>query len=352
MTSINAGGAFYRVQAALDQNATRVADSMQRLATGKQNISPGDNAGTVALSTGLRAELASLQVGQRNATEALNALEMATTDIQTLSDLVIRLEELNSLGENALNSAIDRLAIKAEAKAIIEEFDDGHVAFRIAHEGRARRVQQRILMRLHRVLRALFLRRLFPLTEDLDGLDDHFGVFQQVVADDLFNGAAIGIAHGRLVLGLGRQAVEAEADQRGDGGRGEKSFDRQGRKAKRHVGSFPIGCAHNEPAAVGGQGMGGPGRGVADHISVNASDAGPKPAPRARTCPCFASRRGRSAPRRKRSAYGWSTARARPGRAEKSDRPLPATFCPGIPDRPGPCIGPGGRRWACPGCRA
>ena len=123
MTSINAGGAFYRVQQALDKNSLRVADSMQRLATGKQNISPGDNAGTVALSTGLRAELASLQVGQRNATEALNALEMVTTDIQTLADLVIRLEELNALGENALNSALDRLAIKAEAKAIIEEFD-------------------------------------------------------------------------------------------------------------------------------------------------------------------------------------------------------------------------------------
>ena len=123
MTSINAGGAFYRVQAALDKNSMRVADSMQRLATGKQNISPGDNAGTVALSTGLRAELASLQVGTRNATEALNALEMATNDIQILSDLVIRLEELNALGENALNSAVDVLAIKAEAKAIIEEFN-------------------------------------------------------------------------------------------------------------------------------------------------------------------------------------------------------------------------------------
>ena len=123
MTSINAGGAFYRVQAALDQNATRVADSMQRLATGKQNISPGDNAGTVALSTGLRAELATLQVGTRNATEVLNALEMVTNDIQILSDLVIRLEELNALGENALNSAIDRLALKAEATAIIQEFD-------------------------------------------------------------------------------------------------------------------------------------------------------------------------------------------------------------------------------------
>ena len=123
MTSINAGGAFYRVQAALDKNATRVADSMQRLATGKQNISPGDNAGTVALSTGLRAELATLQVGTRNATEVLNALEMVTNDIQILSDLVIRLEELNALGENALNSAVDRLALKAEATAIIQEFD-------------------------------------------------------------------------------------------------------------------------------------------------------------------------------------------------------------------------------------
>ena len=123
MTSINAGGAFYRVQAALDQNASRVADSMQRLATGKQNISPGDNAGTVALSTGLRAELATLQVGTRNAAEVLNALEMVTNDIQILSDLVIRLEELNALGENALNSAVDRLALKAEATAIIQEFD-------------------------------------------------------------------------------------------------------------------------------------------------------------------------------------------------------------------------------------
>ena len=123
MTSINAGGAFYRVQAALNKNSMRVADSMQRLATGKQNISPGDNAGTVALSTSLRAELASLQVGQRNATEALNALEMVTNDIQILSDLVIRLEELNALGENSLNSTIDVLAIKAEATAIIQEFD-------------------------------------------------------------------------------------------------------------------------------------------------------------------------------------------------------------------------------------
>ena len=42
MTTINAGGAFYRVQNSLDQNSSRVSDSMQRLASGKQNIAPGD----------------------------------------------------------------------------------------------------------------------------------------------------------------------------------------------------------------------------------------------------------------------------------------------------------------------
>ncbi len=42
MTSINAGGAFYRVQNSLNQNSEKVSMSMQRLASGKQNISPGD----------------------------------------------------------------------------------------------------------------------------------------------------------------------------------------------------------------------------------------------------------------------------------------------------------------------
>ena len=41
MTSINAGGAFYRVQNELNNNSDRVAVSMQRLASGLQNVAPG-----------------------------------------------------------------------------------------------------------------------------------------------------------------------------------------------------------------------------------------------------------------------------------------------------------------------
>ena len=122
MTTINAGGAFYRVQNSLDQNSSRVSDSMQRLASGKQNIAPGDRTASSAVAFGMKAELASLKVGIQNGTEALNAIEMITNDIAALNDMVVRLEELNALGENGFNSGADTAALEAEATKILTEF--------------------------------------------------------------------------------------------------------------------------------------------------------------------------------------------------------------------------------------
>ena len=122
MTTINAGGAFYRVQNSLDQNSSRVSDSMQRLASGKQNIAPGDRTASSAVAFGMKAELASLKVGIQNGTEALNAIEMITNDIAALNDMVVRLEELNALGENGFNSGADTAALAAEAAKILTEF--------------------------------------------------------------------------------------------------------------------------------------------------------------------------------------------------------------------------------------
>jgi flagellin len=123
MTSITAGGAFYRIQNALEANSREVSNSMQRLATGEQNISAGENVSTRAIALGIKGELASLKVGMQNGAEALNAIEMVTNDIKILNDIVIRMEELNALGENGLNSTTDVAAIKAEATALITEFD-------------------------------------------------------------------------------------------------------------------------------------------------------------------------------------------------------------------------------------
>ena len=122
MTSINGGGAFHRVQNLLDQNSSRVSDSMQRLASGKEVITPGDRLSQVAISNGIRSELATLKVGFQNGTEALQAISTANQDVMQLSDMVIRLEELNALGENELNTLEDKLAIGAEAAFILAEF--------------------------------------------------------------------------------------------------------------------------------------------------------------------------------------------------------------------------------------
>ena len=54
MTSINAGGAFYRVQNELSHNSERLSQNMQRLASGKQNIAPGDR--TASICCGVRHE--------------------------------------------------------------------------------------------------------------------------------------------------------------------------------------------------------------------------------------------------------------------------------------------------------
>ena len=122
MTSINAGGAFYRVQNSLNQNSEQVSKSMQRLASGRQNISPGDRTGSVAVAYGMKAELASLKVGMQNATEVLQVMEMANNDLGLLNDMIVRLEELNALGSNGLNSDEDKAAILAEASKIITEY--------------------------------------------------------------------------------------------------------------------------------------------------------------------------------------------------------------------------------------
>ena len=121
MTSINAGGAFYRVQNSLNQNSDEVSKSMQRLASGKQNIAPGDRTGSSAVAWGMKAEAASLKIGMQNGTEALQAVEMVNNDLQSLNEIVVRLEELHALGTNGFNTTEDIAALDGEATKLLTE---------------------------------------------------------------------------------------------------------------------------------------------------------------------------------------------------------------------------------------
>ena len=121
MTSINAGGAFYRVQNSLNQNSENVSKSMQRLASGQQNIAPGDRTASSAVAWGMKSEAASLKIGIQNGTEAMQAVEMLNNDIQAMNDIVVRLEELHALGTNGFNTTTDTAALTAEANTLLTE---------------------------------------------------------------------------------------------------------------------------------------------------------------------------------------------------------------------------------------
>jgi flagellin len=62
-----------------------------------------------------------LKVGLKNGTEALQAVEMLNNDVSQLNDIVVRLEELATLGTNGFMTTEDRSAIDAEADALLAE---------------------------------------------------------------------------------------------------------------------------------------------------------------------------------------------------------------------------------------
>ena len=135
MTSINAGGAFYRVQNSLNQNSEDVSKNMQRLASGRQNIAPGDRTASSAVARGMKAEAASLKIGIQNGTEAMQAVEMLSNDIQAMNGIVVRLEELYALSTNGFNTATDKAALEAEADTLLIEI--GRIASDAKWKGNA-----------------------------------------------------------------------------------------------------------------------------------------------------------------------------------------------------------------------
>ena len=133
MTTINAGSSFHRIQNALDTSQRNVSDSMLRLATGRQAVAAGDNTANQLIGQAAKIEVATLKTTISVASEALNAVEMATNDVASLSAIVERLSQLNTLGANEFNTAADTAAILSEATALMADFES--IQDRSAYKG-------------------------------------------------------------------------------------------------------------------------------------------------------------------------------------------------------------------------
>jgi flagellin len=122
MTTISAGSAFYKVQAALDDNSNKVAKSMERLATGRRGVTAGDRPASTVIAGNTKNNLASIKIGIQNLSEAMQVIEVLNNDIKSLQAIMTRVQELNTLGENGLNSAADIVNIELEADDLVLEF--------------------------------------------------------------------------------------------------------------------------------------------------------------------------------------------------------------------------------------
>jgi flagellin len=122
MANIGATAALYKIETILTKANNEVSKSMERLATGKQNASPGDRASYQAMADTFRLDFVGTKAGIKGATVVKGYLETAMRTLDSASALLSRLNELAVLGANETNTSADASAIDMEAEKLGDEF--------------------------------------------------------------------------------------------------------------------------------------------------------------------------------------------------------------------------------------
>ena len=112
-------------------NATRnlnsayanLANSIQRLSTGMRVNSAADDAAGLAIREGMRADIAALNQGIRNAQDAISMIQTAEGALAVIDEKLIRMKELAEQAATGTYTAEQRLIIHSEFAAMGLEID-------------------------------------------------------------------------------------------------------------------------------------------------------------------------------------------------------------------------------------
>jgi flagellin len=99
-----------------------LSKSLERLSSGYRINRAADDAAGLAISQGMRADIASYNVASRNASEANSLLQVAEGAMDQIGNMLTRLKELATQASSA-NAATNLDKIDAEAQKLIEEID-------------------------------------------------------------------------------------------------------------------------------------------------------------------------------------------------------------------------------------
>lgn len=106
----------------LSINDNNMAKSLEKLSSGFRINRAADDAAGLAISEQMRADIASLNMGSRNVTEANSLLQIAEGAMSQISDMLVRLKELATQAASA-NASSNLTKIDAEADQLYSEID-------------------------------------------------------------------------------------------------------------------------------------------------------------------------------------------------------------------------------------
>lgn len=120
---INTNVAAMTAQRHLANATARVGRSMERLSSGLRVNRAADDPAGLAVSERLRAQIRALEVAARNAADGISVLQVADGALESMSDLLIRMNELTEQAMNGTVSDQQRSYLDQEFGALRDEID-------------------------------------------------------------------------------------------------------------------------------------------------------------------------------------------------------------------------------------
>ena len=118
MTVINTNIGATIARNAITTNERSMANSMERLSTGLRINSAGDDAAGHAISSRMAAEIAGLDMGVRNANDAISMIQVMDGATKEITDMLVRMKELATQAASETYSNSDRTNLDAEYQAL------------------------------------------------------------------------------------------------------------------------------------------------------------------------------------------------------------------------------------------
>ena len=100
-----------------------IAKSTEKLSSGFKINRAGDNAAGLTISEKMRAQIRGLEQASANAQDGISLIQTAEGALNETQSILQRMRELAVQASNDTNVSVDRVAIKKELNALIEEVD-------------------------------------------------------------------------------------------------------------------------------------------------------------------------------------------------------------------------------------